>query len=335
MKTNPESKRKAVLDYLRRKKPVSGQELGNAIGVTRSAIWKYIKELREEGYQIDSVPSKGYYFLSSPDRLLPEEVTDGLDTRVLGRKIIYRQEVTSTQEIAREAAAQQAGEGLLVVSEVQKGGRGRVGRVWASLPGSVYFSIILRPDIKPTEALRVPLVAGIAVARAIHRQTGLETLLKWPNDIFINNRKAGGILTELSAEVDRLEWIIIGIGLNVNATIDSIPDHLKETATSIRIESGKEISRVKLLQLILLELESLYDEYTENGFEPLRRLWKSMSNTIEAEVVICSGTEEVSGKAVDIDSDGALILERADGNRERIVAGDISLRKVRGKQDAR
>mgnify|MGYP001121937423 CR=1 FL=1 len=328
MKTNPESKRKAVLDYLRLKKPVSGQELGNAIGVTRSAIWKYIKELREEGYQIDSVPSKGYYFLSSPDRLLPEEVIAGLDTRILGREIIYRQEVTSTQEIARQAAARQAGEGLLVVSEVQKGGRGRVGRVWASLPGSVYFSIILRPDIKPTEALRVPLVAGIAVARTINRQTGLETRLKWPNDIFINNRKAGGILTELSAEVDRLEWIIIGIGLNVNATIDSMPDHLRETATSIRIEFGEEISRVKLLQQILMELESLYDEYTKHGFEPLRKTWKEMSNTIGAEVIVRSINEEITGKAVDIDSDGALILEKANGKRERIVAGDVSVRRV-------
>jgi BirA family transcriptional regulator, biotin operon repressor / biotin---[acetyl-CoA-carboxylase] ligase len=316
-----------ILERLRQSNYVSGEDLGKNLGITRSAIWKYIKELRQEGYDIHSSPNKGYSFVSAPDILSPVEIKSGLPTRTLGQVITYRKEVTSTQELAKALAAQGAAEGTLVITEMQTEGRGRIGRIWTSLPGGIYLSIILRPEIKPTEAPKLPLVAGVAVAHAIELVTGLQPKLKWPNDIIIAEKKVGGILTEMSAEIDRLDYVIIGIGINVNMPRSFFPQEIETIATSLIEERGNHIPRAKLVQSILVELESLYEEFRTSGFEPIRQKWKALSNTIGAQVTISSATEQVAGLAKDIDSDGALILEKDDGSLERIIAGDVSLRK--------
>jgi len=181
--------KKAILARLRQRSPVSGEELGKSIGISRTAVWKHINELRREGYRIDSVPSKGYYFISAPDTLFPEEIRSGLVTRILGQRIIYHREVASTQEVARHLAMQGAEEGSIAIAETQSGGSGRLGRKWASPAGGIYLSIILRPDINPTEALRLPLIAGVAVAQAIAKLTSIEPKLKWPNDIIVNDKR--------------------------------------------------------------------------------------------------------------------------------------------------
>ncbi len=315
-----------ILNRLRQGSPVSGEQLGKDIGISRTAIWKHIKELRREGYQISSSPNKGYLFVSAPDRLLPEEIKSGLMTHILGQLVIFHQDVSSTQDAAKMLASQGAVEGTIIVAEVQTEGRGRIGRRWISLPEGIYFSIILRPDIQPTEALKLPLIAGVAVAQAIKEVTNVDPKLKWPNDIFIADRKVGGILTEMSAEMDRLDWVIVGIGLNVNAPKDSFSDEIQEIATSLQIENGNPVSRVKLLQTLLSNLESLYDEFKKNGFESTRARWKDLSNTIGAEVAVYSGAELIEGQAVDIDSDGALVVQTKDGNLQRIIAGDVSLK---------
>ncbi len=317
-----------ILNRLRRGGPVSGEELGRTVGISRTAVWKHINGLRREGYRIDSLPGRGYSFVSAPDSLLPEEIKSGLNTHVLGTEISCYREVTSTQSIAKSMAAQGAREGTVIVAETQSGGRGRVARSWVSPVGGIYFSVILRPDIKPAEALQLPLIAGIAVARAIDKLTGLKPKLKWPNDIIVNDLKTGGILTEMSAEVDRLEWVIIGIGLNVNTPQESFPSEVKGTAVSLMEAGGKHVPRVKLLQYILAELEALYDDFSKSGFELLREQWKALSNTIGAEVNISSSTEQLVGRAIDIDSDGALIVQKEDGTKERIIAGDVRLRKI-------
>jgi BirA family biotin operon repressor/biotin-[acetyl-CoA-carboxylase] ligase len=317
-----------ILKGLRQGSPVSGEELGWAIGISRTAVWKHINELRREGYQIDSVPSKGYCFVSAPDALLPEEIRAGLKTQVMGRDIAYQRETPSTQEIAKALASQGVADGTIVVAETQSGGRGRVGRQWSSPQGGIYFSMVLRPDMKPSEALRLPLVAGVAVAQAIKRNTKLAPKLKWPNDIMIQDSKVGGILTEMSAEMDRLDWVIVGIGLNVNTSHESFPKDVEGIATSLMEAGGKNILRVKLLQDILFEFESLYDDLVKSGFEPIRTKWKALSNTIGANVVVSMPTEKVTGTAVDIDSDGALILKKEDGSLEKIIAGVVSLRKL-------
>ena len=320
--------KREILERLRNGEPVSGEELGRAIGISRTAVWKHINELKCEGYVIDSVPSKGYCFVSAPDALLPDEIKAGLKTRIMGREVAYHKETTSTQEIAKALASQGVAEGTIVVAETQSGGRGRVGRQWSSPQGGVYFSMILRPDMKPSEALRLPLVAGVAVAQAIKRNTKLAPKLKWPNDIMLQDRKVGGILTEMSAEMDRLDWVIIGIGLNVNTSHESYPEEVQGVATSLMELGGKIIPRVKLLQDILFEFESLYDDLVKSGFELIRDRWKSFSNTIGAKVVVSTPTEKVIGTAVDIDSDGALILKKEDGSLEKIIAGVVSLRKL-------
>ena len=321
--------KREILERLRNGEPVSGEELGRAIGISRTAVWKHINELKCEGYVIDSVPSKGYCFVSAPDALLPDEIKAGLKTRIMGREVAYHKETTSTQEIAKALASQGVAEGTIVVAETQSGGRGRVGRQWSSPQGGVYFSMILRPDMKPSEALRLPLVAGVAVAQAIKRNTKLAPKLKWPNDIMLQDRKVGGILTEMSAEIDRLDWVIIGIGLNVNTSHESYPEEVQGVATSLMELGGKIIPRVKLLQDILFEFESLYDDLVKSGFEPIRARWKALSNTICANVVVSMPTEKVTGIAVDIDLDGALILKKGDGSLEKILAGVVSLRKLK------
>lgn len=321
-------KKSEILERLRQGTPVSGEELGRAIGISRTAVWKHINELKRQGYVIDSVPSRGYHFISAPDELLPEEIAYGLKTQIMGQRIIYERATPSTQALAKALTSQGTAEGTIVVAETQSGGRGRVGRPWSSPHGGIYFSIILRPDINPGEALRLPLLAGIAVAHAIKREINLEPRLKWPNDVLIDSKKVGGILTEMSAEMDRLDWVIIGIGLNVNTPHDSFPQEVEESAISLMEAAGREIPRVKLLQAILTEFESLYGSLAESGFEPLRQTWKDLSDTIGAKVVVTLPTGQVKGMAIDIDSDGALLLEKGNGDIERIVGGVVRLRKL-------
>ncbi|MFO8009495.1 MAG: biotin--[acetyl-CoA-carboxylase] ligase [Dehalococcoidia bacterium] len=323
-----------ILERLQRGGYVSGEELGRALGISRTAVWKHISRLKREGYRIHSIPSRGYCLASTPDRLFPQEIKAGLQTHTLGQEIIYFKEISSTQEAAKSFAERGNPEGTIIISEIQLGGKGRIGREWSSPAGGIYFSIILRPDIRPTEASRFPLTTGLAVARAIEAMTDFHPQLKWPNDVIVNDRKVCGILTDLSAEMDRLNWIVIGPGLNVNTTRDSFPREVGETATSLFIEGGRQVSRVMLLQGILYELESLYEQYQATGFEPIRERWKARSNTLGAQVEITFGAERKSGRAVDIDPDGALILQKDDGSTERIVAGDVSLRNVKRQSGA-
>lgn len=317
--------RETILHTLRHGGRISGEELGQALGTSRTAVWKHITALRREGYRIESSPGKGYLLVSAPDSLLPEEIKAGLRTSLLGQQIAYHRELASTQDAAKALAAQGAGEGTTVIAETQAAGRGRVGRGWASPPGGVYLSIILRPAIKPSEALRFPLIAGVAAAQAIEQLTGLKPGLKWPNDIILEGRKAGGILTEMSAEIDRINFIIIGMGINVNTERTRFPEEIRGIATSLREECGKEVSRLKLVQEILAQLESLYQDFQVSGFEPIRVRWKALSNTIGARVSISSEGKEVDGEAIDIDGDGALILQKADGTLERVLAGDVQI----------
>jgi BirA family biotin operon repressor/biotin-[acetyl-CoA-carboxylase] ligase len=302
---------------------VSGAKLGKDIGISRAAIWKHIIKLRSEGYKINSSPRQGYLLISAPDRLFPEEIEEKLKTHTLGSNIVYYEKINSTQQVAGELATAGADEGTIVIAESQTCGHGRIGRSWWSPPGGVYFSVVLRPDLKPAEAVKFTLVAGVSVARAIAKLTNLEPKLKWPNDIIINGKKAGGILTEMNAEMDRINYIVIGIGINVNTRRARFPKEIAGIATSLREECGKKVSRVRLLQEILAQLESFYEDFKLLGFGPIRERWKALSNTIGARVSTSSGGKQTEGEAIDIDGDGALILRKANGALERVIAGDV------------
>jgi len=315
-----------ILNALRREGHISGEELGRRLNVSRTAVWKYINELRKKGYEIDSSSKLGYFFIKGPDLLLPEEIAIGLNTRVLGREIVYREETGSTQDVAKDLVERGAKEGTVVIAEGQTWGRGRRGRSWSSPHrAGVYLSIILRPSLKPFEVLQIPLIAGVAVCRAIESVTPLKPRIKWPNDIILGGRKVGGILTEMSAEIDRVDHIILGIGVNVNTQRSLIPWEIREAATSLAEECGEYVSRVRFIQHLLAELESLYGEFVMSGFGAIKEKWSAFDDTIGSWLKVSGVGNEVEGEAIDIDRDGALILKQKDGGIEKIVSGDITL----------
>ncbi len=317
-----ENVRQAILRALRQGRPISGEALAQEAGVSRAAVWKHIARLRREGYEICSSPGVGYYLKGSLDILLPEDLAE---VAAGGWRIILHRELPSTQEAARRLALEGTSERTIVLAERQTVGRGRVGRSWFSPLGGLYLSLILRPKLAPPEASRLPLLAGVAVARTIRKTSGLEPNLKWPNDVLIGSRKVAGILCELGAETDRVNYVILGIGVNVN---NDLPEELKGVATSLKRELGGEVPRADFIRLLLTELDSLYQELQEKGFEPIRRAWKELSSTLGSPVVVNSLGQVLEGEAIDVDEDGALLLRRFDGALVRVVAGDVSLRPL-------
>jgi len=313
----------AVLKSLKQTRVVSGQSLASELGISRTAVWKYVNQLRREGYRISSSPRLGYTLDSVPDSLLAAEIAENLQTRIQDRKIISCREMQSTQDHAKKLAIQGSSEGTIVVAETQSAGRGRLGRSWASPPGGLYFSVILRPGITLDGAAGLPLVAAVALARAIQRYTTVAPGLKWPNDVLIKKRKAAGILVEMSAEMDRLDWVVIGIGVNVAAASEQLPPEIRPTSTSLAIESARTVHRVQLLGDILYELEGALDMFQTEGFEPLRKQWKEKSHTLGKHVTVVGSRQSIEGKAVDIDDRGALVMECAGGIRQRVTSGDL------------
>jgi BirA family biotin operon repressor/biotin-[acetyl-CoA-carboxylase] ligase len=310
--------------------PLSGEALGKKLGVSRAAIWKHVHELRRLGYIIDSSPSKGYSLISRPDLLRPEEIHHGLSTKSFGNIIKYLDECHSTQDLANELARGGGTEGIVVITENQTQGRGRKERSWISKQGmGICLSLILKPSVKPSQIVQIPLIAGVAAARAISAETGLKPSIKWPNDILIGNKKVAGILTEMSCEVDRINYVILGIGINVNTIEKDFPESIRDIATSLCAECGRKISRVAIVQRFLIELEKEYRLYLADGFESIRHEWKSLSNTIGAQVEITDGGERLRGEVLDIDADGFLMLKTNAGKVKRIVAGDVSLRNLK------
>lgn len=257
------------------------------------------------------------------DEFFPKKVKKNLKTKVLGKKFYYFEEVDSTNHIAKELAKEGVTEGTVVISETQKTGRGRLDRKWISPSGGLWFSIILRPKVSLKKAPLVTLLTGVAVAKVI-RQMGLDAKIKWPNDVLINKKKVCGILTEIGTGLNAIEYIIVGIGINVNIDCALFPVEFKEKTTSLKEELNTNISRVDLMKSFLMELEHFYDLFNNQKFDRLLSEWKSLSETLFKNVRISTPTEEIEGKAIDINSDGSLILELSDGSIKTILAGDCT-----------
>jgi BirA family biotin operon repressor/biotin-[acetyl-CoA-carboxylase] ligase len=318
--------RDSILRALQQEGRVSGEQLGQRFHISRTAVWKHVNELRRIGYEIDSSPRTGYSFVKSPDLVIPQEIALGLNTSIMGRHILYREEVTSTQDEAGEAARRGAEEGVVVISERQTKGRGRKGRLWASPPREgVYFSTILRPNLRPTQIIQIPLIAGVAVCKAIRRVTPLEPRIKWPNDITIGGKKVGGILAEMSSDMDRVNHIVLGIGVNVNTECSLLPEPTRGIATSLAEKCGEYVSRVRLVQSLLSEFDALYRTFLVSGFATLREEWKALDSTVGSWVKVSDGNEEMKGKALDIDGEGFLLVRKENGDVRRIISGDVSL----------
>lgn len=322
--------KKEVLNLLKKSKGfISGEKLSEEFKMTRAGIWKHMNSLKEDGYVIESVPRKGYKLISSPDILNYEEVKENLNTLSLGRKIYYYDSIDSTNEKAKEMASMEK-EGTVIISEEQRTGKGRLGRDWLSPKGKgIYMSLILKPDVEPMKASRITLIGAAAVNKAL-ANIGIRSEIKWPNDILINGKKICGILTEISGELNMVDYLIMGIGINVNLTKSDIPDDLKNKATSIYVETGREIIRKELVANILNELEVLYMDFKGKGnILKAVNICKENSAVIGKEVNVIRGKERRKGRAVDINEKGELIVDFETG-RENIYSGEVSIRGIDG-----
>ena len=287
---------------------VSGEMLSQKLSISRVSVWKHIHSLQQEGYVIEASP-KGYFLISSPDLLLPYEFP-GWE-----RKIHHFAALDSTMDVARELAKGGAEEGTIVIAEAQSQGRGRLSREWISLEGGIYFTIILRPQISPVHAPRINLMASVAVAKTIRKLFGLKAELKWPNDVLIEGKKVCGILAEIDAEIDKVNSVNLGIGINVNTIVSGY----EGKATSLREELGKKIPRKEFFFSLLREINEQQALLTKAG---LLEEWKSLSTTLNKDVRIMAPDEEIVGKAIDIDTNGALIVKSQDGSLRNVFAGD-------------
>jgi BirA family biotin operon repressor/biotin-[acetyl-CoA-carboxylase] ligase len=334
---------------------VSGTELSQQLGISRAAIWARIEELRSLGYDIEASPHLGYRLLNSPDGLhaddllarlhnsgwgdrprepLPQKATQPAGTparareHIIGRDIRVFERTSSTNDVIEKLARDGVEEGVVVFAESQTEGRGRLGRKWISpARKGLWFSVLLRPDLRPQEATQLTVASATALARAIKAETGLPPEIKWPNDILIGGKKVAGILTEMSAELDRVKQIILGIGVDVNLTAAEFPPELRKQATSLRIESGKPVSRPELAARILSELDRDYARLCDGKFESLADEWEAGCATIGREVTIQIGGRRVRGTAEALGEDGALLLRTEHGHLERISGGDVTLEK--------
>ena len=298
-----------ILNILRAEKNVvSGENLSGRLGISRVSVWKHIKKLQEVGYHIEATP-KGYLFISAPDALYPWEFWEK------EHNIHYFEEVDSTMDVARELARKQCPHFTVVIAGRQKKGRGRLKRIWLSSEGGLYFTIVVRPNIPPVLSSRVNFAASMTLAQTLRNMFNINAMVKWPNDVLVDGKKISGILSEMEAEIDRVSFISIGIGINVN----NDPTPYEPMATSLKKILGKKIPRIEVLKAFLNDFEhTLNDTDLDNVVSD----WKKYAGTLDRHVRIVTAHEVYEGLAVDVDDNGALILKLADGSMKKIIYGD-------------
>ncbi|WP_059105138.1 biotin--[acetyl-CoA-carboxylase] ligase [Shouchella shacheensis] len=307
---------------------VSGEEMSKKLGVSRTAVWKQLTALRDQGYTFESVPKRGYRLTGRPDTIHAHDVGAFLKTERLGRELHYYDTVSSTQTVAHEWANKGAVEGSLVLANEQQGGRGRLGRPWQSKKGtSVSMSLILRPHIEPHRAPQLTLLAAVAITRAIEQETGLRCDIKWPNDILLGGKKLVGILTEMAADPDFVQFVIVGMGVNINQQQEDFTEKIGDIATSLSIEAGRTIQRAALVAAIVNEFEWLYDEYVDHGFVRIRPLWEARSISVNTYLYARTPKEVIYGYSLGITDEGILRLKDENGAEHFVYSADIELDK--------
>ena len=304
---------------------LSGQVLSKTLGISRTAIWKHITAIKDMGYDIEASPARGYRLNLQDMPFNKIEIASNLKTSYIGKTVSFHASLNSTNDTTKELAAHGAEQGFAVVADSQKKGKGRLGRRWESPAGvNIYTSIILRPNILPVFAPQLTLVSAVAAAETISGYLKKAPNVKWPNDILINSKKVAGILTEMNSEMDRINFIVIGIGVNVNMTKKMFPEELRQIATSLKEETGRDISRIDFIQTLYLNMERWYKEYLKNGFEPVRKTWTDYFNMRGKMAKVQQMDRVIEGIAIGIDGDGALLLRGKDGKVARILSGDVS-----------
>ncbi len=333
-----EDKKYEILRMLKEKYPefISGEGLSRHFGISRTAIWKYVRSLKEEGYGIEASSKIGYRLVDSYI-INGCEIASDLGTKIIGKKVLYFDSIDSTSNYAKQIALESAEEGTTVVAGSQSEGRGRLGRKWDSPTGSgIYLSIILRPLLPPENVQGITLAASVAVARAMEKITGIRPGIKWPNDLLLNGRKVCGILTEMNSEMERVNFVVLGIGINYDRQYDEFPAELAGRATSLSAfaaERGiavKKSGKLEMLRAVLQELDEVYGGVIGSKTGEILGQWKKYSVTLGKEVRILTGTMEYLAVAEDITDDGKLIVKCGDGSVRLIQSGEISIRGVNG-----
>lgn len=311
---------------------VSGEDISRKLGITRAAVWKYIRLLQGQGYVIESSTKKGYCLRQTPDILDEVLLVHGLNTSLLGKNIEIHSSIGSTNARAKELALSGASEGTVVIADEQVQGRGRLGRSWVSPPGKgIWMSVVLRPHLSPQDVPRITIMTAVAVAEALKRCAQVEVGIKWPNDIVCNGKKLCGILTEVHAEPEVIHYAVVGIGLNVNLSIEDFPEDIKGIATSLKIEKGEEFHRVDIIKAMLQEMEKGYlQKLDDDGFAELLKEYERRSVILKRRVRVIGVGGEFLGYAEGFGEDGSLMLRLDDGRLQRILAGDVSIRGENG-----
>lgn len=331
---------------------VSGQQLCERLGVSRTAVWKVINQLKAEGYRIESVTRKGYRLMESPEDMLSEsEISSRLTTEWAGRKLFYRDETGSTNNDAKRCGEEGHPHGTVVVADIQNAGKGRRGRVWQTLPGTALsFSILLRPSFPAERASMITLVMALAVAEAVEaalkeggqgriesgteNPAGTAVTIKWPNDIVISQKKVCGMLTEMTMtpELDEIQYLVVGVGINVNnESPQEFQEEIRKTATSLRIETGRRLNRAELLQDVLCRFEKHYETFLETlDMSRLRETYQARLQGLGNEVRVLDPAGEYTGVSRGINDRGELIVERENGERVAVYAGEVSVRGLYG-----
>lgn len=307
-----------------REQYISGQKLSEELGCTRAAVWKQMEELRKDGYIFQAKARCGYKLVQVPNLLTKNEISPLLKTQQFGKEIYCYERVDSTQVVANQLATEGAPEGTIVLADFQDAGRGRLGRKWSSdHTKGIAMTLILRPQVPLQKISELTLVIAVALVRAIERTTELKAEIKWPNDIYLHGKKLCGVLTELKGEADRLNYILVGMGINVNEVNEDFGEELSKVATSLKLEGKKEIQRAALLADLLYELEMIYPLYLKEGFSPVKEIWEQHCLLNQKQIIGKTSQGLLTGKYKGITDEGILLLEDENGKIHQIISGDI------------
>ena len=309
---------------------ISGQQLCDQFQVSRTAVWKVMEQLKKEGYTIEAVRNKGYRLLDSPDVLSKAEIESLVTTKWAGRQVVYYDETDSTNNQAKAAGEKGEVHGTLFVADRQTAGKGRRGRGWESPSGnSVSVTILLRPEIPPVKAPMLTLVMALAVADGIRDVLGVDAGIKWPNDIVLNKKKICGILTEMSTEIDYINYVVIGVGINVNQ--ETFPDEIKETATSLKVETGKPVKRAGVIAAVMERFEQYYEQFVQQeDLSGIREAYEACLVNRDRDVRVLDPAGAYEAHAKGINDTGELIVVLPDGTEREIYAGEVSVRGIYG-----
>lgn len=311
-------------DYL------SGQQLCEQFGVSRTAVWKAIRQLQDQGYEIQGVRNKGYRLTGEADVITQAELQSMLHTKWIGNRLEYFDETDSTNIQARRLAEEGAPHGTLVVADSQWAGKGRRGRGWTSPKGvGIWMTIALRPPIRPLDASMLTLVAGMAVVKGVKESAGLDARIKWPNDVVISGRKICGILTEMSTEEECIRYVITGIGINVN--VSGFPAELEDKATSLKKELGQNVKRSPVIAAVAEAFEGYYETFLKTcDMSGLKEEYNQMSANLGRQVTVLDPRGEYRGTALGIDHEGSLLVRKEDGTVDAVISGEVSVRGIYG-----